>query len=71
MNDQNPEFCHLKFVEYCPVENLSLLVSLNVNCTNRCKTVNCLGPPAATKVHFFLAFPSTFLVKLGGFQFLY
>ena len=27
-----------------------------------------LGPPAAKKVHFFLAFPSTFLVKLGGFH---
>ena len=27
-----------------------------------------LGPPAAKKVYFFLAFPSTFLVKLGGFH---
>ncbi len=31
--------------------------------------LNSLGPPAAKKVHFFLAFPSTFLVKLGGFSF--
>ena len=31
-------------------------------------TVYGLGPPAAKKVHFFLAFPSTFLVKLGGFH---
>jgi hypothetical protein len=28
-----------------------------------------LRPPAAKKVHFFLAFPSTILVKLGGFYF--
>ncbi len=45
---------------------ISFCTFLSPDFHRQCKR---LGPPAAKQVHFFLAFPSTFLVKLGGFYF--